>query len=219
MRSTGWMLVVVGCAGGDVAVEGLEVGRADGSDDPVAIGEVVALTATASLADGSAGDVTAEVAWTSSDDGVLTVDGTSVTGVAVGSAELTATYEDVSATLALDVVDEGPYDVVVSGDWSRQHGNGTFDYYVRVVDDGGNVATCGMVTSSDGLWSYSAPDVLVAHHLYHGEAFADVNADGLANDGGHRYMSDPAVKAEGDLAFEIAHGPNPFGTWTDVPCP
>lgn len=75
------------------------------SDTRLAPGAQLQLGATAALSDGGARDLRAGVTWSSSDPGVLTVDGAGhATGVAAGSASVTAVFGGFSGTLALAVV-------------------------------------------------------------------------------------------------------------------
>lgn len=62
------------------------------------------LTATLNMSDGSTQDVTASATWTSSDETVATVStGGLVTGVAEGTATITATAQGQSDTCAVTV--------------------------------------------------------------------------------------------------------------------
>lgn len=66
-------------------------------------GEVGTLTATATYDDSTTADVTEEASWTSSDQAVATVSAGFVTGVAAGSATVTATYQGQTGTSAVTV--------------------------------------------------------------------------------------------------------------------
>lgn len=63
--------------------------------------EQISLTAVAS--DGSSSDVTSLATWSSSDKSVATVSKGLVTGIAMGSATITAAYKNLTATVAVDV--------------------------------------------------------------------------------------------------------------------
>lgn len=72
--------------------------------DTIAVGEITALTATATYSDASTADVTDEATWTTSNAARATVEYGYVTGVAVGSAAtITATYSGQSDTAAITV--------------------------------------------------------------------------------------------------------------------
>jgi Bacterial Ig-like domain (group 2) len=83
-----------------------------GGPPSVAPGDVVQLTATAHLADGSSRDVTTEVRWNSSNRTVLSMspDGRA-TGHAQGEAMVTA-FSNVTSTREVIVVPRGTYRVV-----------------------------------------------------------------------------------------------------------
>lgn len=66
-------------------------------------GEIGALTATAAYDDATTADVTASAAWASSDAAVATVSAGYVTGVAPGTATVTATYQGQTDTSAVTV--------------------------------------------------------------------------------------------------------------------
>jgi len=74
-------------------------------DDTVVEGATVDLTATGTYDDESTEDLTADATWTSSDDEVATVEEGIVTGVAEGTAQITASF---------DGVDSDPFDVTVT---------------------------------------------------------------------------------------------------------
>lgn len=69
----------------------------------VADGEITALAATATYSDSSTADVTAEATWTSSDATKATVSAGFVTGIAAGSATVTASYQGQTDTCAVTV--------------------------------------------------------------------------------------------------------------------
>jgi hypothetical protein len=75
------------------------------SDTKLAPGALLQLGATAALNDGGARDLRAGVAWSSSDPGIVTVDGAGhAMGVAAGSASVTAVFGGFTGRLALEVV-------------------------------------------------------------------------------------------------------------------
>jgi len=69
----------------------------------VADGEITALTATATYSDGSTADVTAQATWTSSAPATATASAGFVTGVDVGAATVTASYQGQTDTSAVTV--------------------------------------------------------------------------------------------------------------------
>lgn len=85
----------------DLAVQSLEVSPAAPS---IADGATVQLTATGTYPDTSTRDVTADSDWSTSDAAIATVSaGGLVTGVAAGSATITAMYSDLSDTASVTV--------------------------------------------------------------------------------------------------------------------
>lgn len=73
--------------------------------DPSVVGTATQqFTATATVDGGATVDVSSDVAWSSSDTGVATIDGAGLaTGVAVGTTTITATIGGVTATATLTV--------------------------------------------------------------------------------------------------------------------
>ncbi|MFC8520813.1 Ig-like domain-containing protein [Streptomyces sp. NPDC057257] len=69
----------------------------------VPTGDIAALAATATYSDSSTADVTAEATWTSSATNKATVSAGFVTGIAAGSATITATYQGQTDTCAVTV--------------------------------------------------------------------------------------------------------------------
>ena len=68
------------------------------------LGATSQMTATATLSNGTTQDVTAQATWQSANTAVATVSSTGlVTGVAAGSAAITATYQNVSGIDTLSV--------------------------------------------------------------------------------------------------------------------
>jgi Bacterial Ig-like domain (group 2) len=209
-----WILVAtfgVACTASDGPLEIV-------GDASVDLGGTVQLTAVLQPEDGAEEDVTADATWESSDPAVASVDAGLVSGDALGAATITATLGDVSAELAFEVLDPGPYDVSVTGDWSPQHGGQNLFFFARIVDDAdGSVVACGSVQREDAVWTLAAADVILAGHEYHAEAFADVNGDGVPNDPGHIYFSETKRPAKKDQDFEVAHsGGAP--DWADEAC-
>lgn len=213
MRSWAW-LFVVGCGGAELTSVEIE----PSSPEALEIGAVLDLSATATYSNGDSEDVTDLAEWSSSDGAVLSIEGGAAEGLSEGTSELTASFEGLSDTISLDVIDLGPYDVTISGDWSPQHGEQGLTFYVRLFDEtDGKVVACGSVVSETAIWSVSGVDVLQAGHVYHGEAFADVNMDGECNDPGHSYIGDPRRPANKAQSFDVPHsGPAP--EWEGAPC-
>lgn len=211
MRWISMVMFGVACAASDGPLQIV-------GDASVALGGTVQLTAVLQPEDGAEEDVTADAAWESSDPAVASVDAGLVSGDALGTTTITATLGDVIAELAFEVLDPGPYDATVTGDWSPQHGGQDLMFFARVVDDAdGSVVACGSVRQEDAVWTLTAPGVLVAGHEYHAEAFADVNADGVPNDPGHAYFSETKRPAQKDQEFVVPHsGGAP--DWADEAC-
>jgi hypothetical protein len=69
----------------------------------VADGEIGALAATATYSDATTADVTAEATWTTSDATKATVSAGFVTGIAAGSATVTASYQGQTDTCAVTI--------------------------------------------------------------------------------------------------------------------
>jgi uncharacterized protein YjdB len=87
------------------SVSSLAIKATDGSAAPssVAVGSTVALKAVATLTDSTTIDVSAT--WASSDATKATVSDGTVTGVAAGTATITASYAGVSASLSITVAE------------------------------------------------------------------------------------------------------------------
>ena len=69
----------------------------------VLVGETRQFTATGTFSDDSTADITAEAAWTSSDTAVATVELGLTTGLALGTATITATLGGISESASLEV--------------------------------------------------------------------------------------------------------------------
>jgi uncharacterized protein YjdB len=81
----------------------------------VVAGDTLQLTATGSYDDGSTKNITGTVTWTTSDNGVATVSsGGLLTGMAVGSATLTATSAAISGTTTVTVQVAGLQSITLS---------------------------------------------------------------------------------------------------------
>jgi len=132
----------------------------------IASGQSQRLTAQGVYSDGTSRDVTSQVAWTSNNGGVASVDATTglVTGVSVGSATITATMGSVSRTASatvtaalLQAIKVTPATAsVATGQSQAFTANGLFS-------DGSTTDITDSVT-----WSSSAPNI------------ASVNPTGLA---------------------------------------
>lgn len=77
-------------------------------------GEQAAITLTGRFGDGSLADVTDLVVWTSTDSGIATAEEGLVTAGGAGSAELTATLQDVSVTVPVEVAEVELLAIVVA---------------------------------------------------------------------------------------------------------
>ena len=92
-------------------------------------------------------------AWTSSDPAVFTVDaGGTVTAVANGSGTVTASFEGLSATAAVEVIQAAAALTVVSGDGQRASAGVALPdpVVVRVADAGGSPVVGSMVAFTPG---------------------------------------------------------------------
>ena len=91
-----------GVAGGSASEASLELSPRELS---LAIGTSADVQATLMGSDGMNSDVTSEATWTSTDPEVATVDGGTVAGLALGTAEISVTASGVTATLTVTVTD------------------------------------------------------------------------------------------------------------------
>lgn len=141
------------------------------SNPTVEVGSTLQLTATATLEDLHTEVVTADSTWTSSTGGVATVSaGGLVTGVAVGETTISATHDDVTGTVVVEVVAafvDFAFDVV---NWSAHNGASAF---VRVLDGTEQVACTETPAISGGTANITLTGVLVEGREYTYEAFAD----------------------------------------------
>lgn len=78
------------------------------------------LTATGSYSDGSSGDLTSTATWSSSHMATATVTGGLVTGVAVGTTEITAASGTLSASATLSIATE-LWTLAAAGPWRSGH--------------------------------------------------------------------------------------------------
>jgi len=95
-----------------------------------AVGAVAQFTATAAMRDGSSRSVTADAMWTSSNTTVATVDRGMVRSLAVGEADISAIYENVTGRLRITVVSSPTGNCVTSvspstADYSAELKRGT----------------------------------------------------------------------------------------------
>jgi len=103
-------------AGGDTPVEPVLESIAITGDNTVDVGSTTNLTATGTYDDESTEDLTATATWASSDEEVATVDAGVVTGVAAGSANITATDGDVtSPAFAVTIAEPTIVSIAVTG--------------------------------------------------------------------------------------------------------
>jgi len=97
-------LAVAGCSDSPTQPASATVTSVQVSGSAPAVGASLQFTAIASFSDGSTQDVTTKAAWLSSNTAIMTVSPAGiVTGVAAGSATLTATFQSVSGNNALTV--------------------------------------------------------------------------------------------------------------------
>jgi hypothetical protein len=159
----------------------------------IAEGTTQQFTATAAFADNTILDVTAQVAWTSSDTSVATIDPAGlVTGKAAGSSTITATGSDISGTTALKVVpgfasgvnypvSVPSYRVWGLGDTAIGDLNGDGMNDVAVLEDLSATIPHIFLYFQNADHTLSAPQVITADLNLTGIAIADMNNDGLAD--------------------------------------
>ena len=114
-----------------------------------AIGQTSQLTATATMSNGSAQDVTAEATWRSSNTSVVIVSSSGVaTGVAAGEADVSAAFSEASGSLhvTLQARTFALAGVISDGESGR-----SIDGEVEVLDG----PNAGKVTRADGTGHYS----------------------------------------------------------------
>ncbi len=135
----------------------------------IAAGVPDQFTATGYFSDGTQRDMTTQVAWSSSNTGVATIDPSSgvATGVAgPGTTTITATYNAVPYTANLAVTAATLSSLTVTADTTIQVG-GTEQFDASLIDSDGNPYD---VTA---FATWSATDL-------HGHNVATIDADGLA---------------------------------------
>lgn len=120
------------------------------------IGVSAQFTATATLSDGTSQNVTAKATWSSSNPAVATVtSGGVVTAVAVGEADVTATYVGVSGKARVSPARPAPVTVVIGGTVTDGFSGGILpNITVQVVDGSG--ATKSTRTDASGNYSVSS---------------------------------------------------------------
>ena len=132
----------------------LEVRVSPGADTLVALGDTVRLAAEALDANGHlvAG---AEFVWASGDESVLTVDGAGlVTAVASGSASVTATAGDISASAEV-TVDQRPFELQVSATDTLAALGDTVRLSAEVLDANGHA-----LPDAEFMWSSADESVV-----------------------------------------------------------
>jgi trimeric autotransporter adhesin len=154
--------IVTGLAPGTVTITATSEGKSGTSSvtvRSVPVGSVTVAPQSASIRTGktatfvatvkdSLGNVVTNrvVTWASSNSGVATVDAGVVTGVAVGTATITATSEGKSGTATINVTAIPVASVVVSPATKSMLATQTFSLGVTVTDSAGNVVTDRVVT-------------------------------------------------------------------------
>ena len=115
-----------------------------------AVGAATQFTATATLTDGTTQSVTSQATWASSNNAVATVNSAGiVTGVAVGEADITATYQNVAGRSHIAV---GRITFTLSGAVTDGTSGGVLPgVTVQVVDAGGTTQSAR--TDSTGAYS------------------------------------------------------------------
>jgi hypothetical protein len=123
--------------------------RISGVTSLTAVGETTQLTATASFADGTQKDVTAESVWTSTDQTVATVSVGVVTVIRFGATTVAARYQNRFHSVGLKPTPAGTF--VFTGR-SREPGEGGIDG-VTVTD---TTSGRSSLTTSDGTYSLAS---------------------------------------------------------------
>jgi uncharacterized protein YjdB len=202
-----------------VTLTSIEVAPASAA---LALGETLQLTATATLSDGSRVDLTTRAGWASSASAVATVSAQGLaTGLAAGSAQVSATFDGLTSPLAVLSVAAAPlvgdaFRVVLSGGHAYVAGywnDGAKDVpcvwidgaRIDVAGDGvhsaraGAVAVEGGVVFLGGSWS---DGVKLTPAVWTGAVRADLLGDGA---------NDAAVAAISVLGGVVTAG----GYWKD----
>ncbi len=100
----GLAVLAAACGSSSTPTAASSVSSVTVSGTAPAVGTAAQFTATATLSDGSTMDVTSLASWSSSDTSDVTVSTSGVvTGVAAGSAIVTATYSNVTGSLTVAV--------------------------------------------------------------------------------------------------------------------
>ena len=134
----------------------------DGGDRSLAVDETVQLAVTVDVSGGASTDVT----WSSDDDTVATVDGSGlVTGVAAGSATITATSDadgSVADTITVTVTDPGAIDTLTIDGGDRTLNYGDDVQLTLTVTPAGAPDDVTWSSSDDGAVSVSPTGLVTA---------------------------------------------------------
>ena len=154
--------IVTGLAPGTVTITATSEGKSGTSSvtvRAVPVGSVTVSPASASIRTGKTANFDATVkdslgnvvtnraiTWASSNTSIATVNGGVVTGVAAGTATITATSEGKSGTATINVTPIPVASVVVSPTTKSMLATQTFSLGVTVTDSAGNIVTDRVVT-------------------------------------------------------------------------
>ncbi|WP_061285547.1 beta strand repeat-containing protein [Leptospira interrogans] len=132
----------------------------------VANGRTLYLTATGVFSDGTVSDITSQVTWSSSLTSVATADNSAglsgrITGVGVGSTNITAAIGGVDITISLNVTNATLESIqVVSDSYSIARGTSTFVQAIGVYSDGSSQNISDQVA-----WNSSNSSILQISNL------------------------------------------------------
>ena len=131
-----------------VALQSITLGPATPS---VPVGRTVTLTATGHYADGSTGDLSSAAGWTSDTPSVATVSGPIVTGVALGTSLVTASWGGISGSVTVTVTAAALNNITVSPGTATIAVGGTKQFTATAHYSDGSSAVLGSGVS----WSAS----------------------------------------------------------------
>ena len=144
----------------DAVPQTLTIGSETGAFE-TPVGRSLKLTVQANLSDGTSKDITSldAVKWSSDATTILTVANAEVKGVKVGTANVTAEYEGITASQAIDVTDAVLESIAIEGETSTPMGieltlkaMGTFsDGTTKELADGMTWSATGSATVADGV--------------------------------------------------------------------
>lgn len=146
------VLIACGDDGGGDQIIALEVSPPAAS---INVGTTQAFTATGIFADMSRRDLTAEVTWASDNEAVATVAGGTATGVTGGTANISATFESLTASAILTVTENSVTQVMVTPANATVGVGGEADFTATAVFQDGTTQN----VTADATWA-SADDAI-----------------------------------------------------------